>query len=63
MSKLALAQILWPPVPSVIFVSLFDWVTAFGSVTVTATAFFIYVYAVFAPALIEVFLVNSRGAK
>ena len=63
MSTLALAQILWPPVPSVIFVSIFDWITGFGSAPVTSTAFFIYVYAVFAPALIEVFRTKSGGEK
>ena len=61
MSKLAIAQMLWPPVPTMIFVSLFDWVASFQSMTVSAAAVMVYVYAVFAPGIIAVFWPSKRG--
>lgn len=54
MKNLATLQIIWPPIPSMIFVSLFDWLAGFQSMTVTAGAFVVYVYVVFLPGLIEV---------
>ena len=61
MSKLATLQIIWPPVPSLVFVSLFDWIASFNDITITFGAFVIYVYLMFAPALIAVIWANKRG--
>lgn len=55
MNRLAVLQIIWPPVPSVIFVMLFDWLASFESMTVTFVAFMALVYVMFAPALIFIF--------
>jgi len=62
MSKLATLQIIWPPVPSLIFVSLFDWIASFGSTAITLTAIMVYVYVMFAPALVAVLWPKKQGA-
>lgn len=62
MSKLATDQIIWPPVPLLIFVSLSDWIASFGSATVTFAAFTVFVYVMFAPALVAVLWPKKRGA-
>lgn len=62
MSKLAALQLLWPPVASAIFFSLFDWIASFGSRKFSFIACIIYIYVLFAPALIEVLWPKKRGA-
>lgn len=49
MSRLATLQIIWPPVQTLIFCTLMDWIASFGSMLVTALAFTLYTYVVFAP--------------
>ncbi|MBX9793272.1 MAG: hypothetical protein K2Y02_03125 [Burkholderiaceae bacterium] len=63
MSKLATLQIIWPPVPTIIFVSLFDWVGGFGSLTANFIAFTVYLYAMFLPALIHIFWKSRKEIK
>ena len=55
MNRLATLQIIWPPVPLLIFVLLFDWLASFDSMAVTFAAYMVFVYAAFAPALIFIF--------
>lgn len=61
MSKLATLQIIWPPVPTMVFVSLFDWIASFNSQTVNFAAFFVYLYVMFAPALAATLWPKKRG--
>ena len=55
MNRLATLQIIWPPVPSLIFVLLFDWLASFDSMAVTFAACMILTYVMFAPALVFIF--------
>lgn len=63
MSKLATLQIIWPPVPTLLFVSLFEWIGGFGSLTANFVAFTVYLYVLFAPALVAIFCQRDGGAK
>lgn len=63
MSKLATLQIIWPPVPTLIFVSLFDWLGGFGNLMVNFAAFMAYMYIMFAPALIAIFWKRPGDVK
>lgn len=62
MSKLQALLLLWPPVPCAVFVAMTDWIASFGSTKLTFVACVIFVYAVFAPLLIEALWPKKRGA-